>query len=421
MRVVVLGDPASYPPYSPTGDQQCINPASGLNTVCTANDVFFGELVAKNVSIYTCASAGDTVNVKFFGVAQAGSPTRYDIGFYLDLSGGDARTGNGCYHGFFQPVCASSSANVGCVNLTGGQGPFYNADGDTCGDIVQSFQGNQVQWTVDLPMDPQHLNRFLAVPCVDADNNGIIDIGTCISWDNNGGNVCSMWNQTVPNTPSKCRCERINIGLPLHPGGGDGGGGSNPGPIIGAVFGALLAVALLSTLGFFAFVVLRRRRKAKPAPPPPKPVEEPAPVPVARAAAPAPVVDKPKDYAPPGTRYIGFGQANIKVKWGADAPPSAPRGHDKYDRWSMLHAPAGAPMPASPSAAAASGSAAAAEGGGSSSAVNSASAASSSGSRLSCCAKLFPCCFARSSVAQNNNQAHMKKEQDESWESNASV
>jgi len=372
---------------------------------------FFAQLRAKNLSIYTCANAGDTVDVDFFGLVQANSPTRYNIGFYLDLSGGNALKGGVCYHGFLAPACPANG-NAGCINVTGGAGPFYNAQNDPlniCGDVVSDYGNGVIQSLVDLPHDPLHFgNRFLRVPCVDKDNNGIIDIGTCISWDNNAGSGCTRWNDTYPSTPSKCRCGRIDIGLPLHPGGGGGGGGSpNVGPIIGYVFAAIIAAALLSFLGFFTFIIIRRRRKAKPAPVP-EPEPEPAPAPIVKSAAPAPVVDKPKDWTQPGTRYIGFGQANIKVKWGADAPPSAPRGHDKYDRWSMAALQGGAP----PSSAEPPMSPSSPPGGASDS--GSGSGGISDVGRPSCCAMVFPCCF-RSSKSSNLNEPL----KDNKWESSS--
>jgi len=146
----------------------------------------------------------------------------------------------------------------------------------------------------------------------------------------------------------------------------------------------LLLIPLAAGVGLIAFV-WRRRKPKKVVAPPPEPEIIPEPVPV-KAAAPVAVTDKPKDWTVPGTRYIGFGQANIKVKWGADAPPSAPRGHDKYDRWSMQHQ--GGPLPplTSPSSKAAllplesdSGSGAVASPG--------------RAPPVSCCVRFCPCCL----------------------------
>jgi len=371
--------------------------------------VFFAELRAKNVSVYSCAHAGDTVDVLFFGVVKAGQPTRYDIGFYLDLNSSDAVEGYGCYHGFLSPICPKDG-NTGCLNITGGTGPFYNAETDNqdiCGDVVSDYGNGFTTALVDLPHDPDRVGgRYLRVPCLDSDNNGIIDIGTCISWDNNPNSQCTMWSDTFPGTPSKCRCERIDIGLPINPGGGGDGGSADP-AAIGIAIGVILAALLLASLGFLTFVIIRRRRK-KPAPVVAAPPQEPEPVPM-KAAAPAPVVDKPKDWTAPGTRYIGFGHANMKVKWGADAPPSAPRGHDKYDRWSMANNPSDAPPlssaePMSPS----SSSDAAVVGRGGQKSITIVEG------RPSCCALLFPCCF------RSNSKPPMSQPlKDDTWESSS--
>jgi hypothetical protein len=287
-------------------------------------------------------------------------------------------TGSTCYHGFLFPICPPNG-NSGCYNMTTGVGRFFNGENDptdVCGDIVDTFDGLPAVNAVNLPHDPGpgSGSRFLRVQCQDTNDDGIIDIGTCISWQQNSGQDCRRWNDTVPGAPSKCRCGRINIGLPLRPGGG--GGGPNAGPIIGLIFGIIVGLALLASGICVVLIVFRRRRKAAPA-------TAPEPVVAVKTVEPAPIVDKPKDHTTPGTRYIGFGQANIKVKWGVDAPPSAPRGHDKYDRWSMVNAPTGSPMPASPSS------------------MGAEAPTSPRGAvieivpqRPSLCSRLFPCCFA---------------------------
>jgi hypothetical protein len=52
------------------------------------------------------------------------------------------------------------------------------------------------------------------VVCKDEDNDGYLDIGSCVAWDNNRNGTCSAANAitgTLPNTKSKCRCEPINV------------------------------------------------------------------------------------------------------------------------------------------------------------------------------------------------------------------
>ena len=86
-------------------------------------------------------------------------------------------------------------------------GPYYNAEGDedpddTCGDIEQD---------VDTYLTFQ---QPITVPCVDTDGDGRIDIGSCLSWDNQKAQQpsCQSLDETLPNTPAKCRCETINLG-----------------------------------------------------------------------------------------------------------------------------------------------------------------------------------------------------------------
>jgi len=176
----------------------------------------------------------------------------------------------------------------------------------------------------------------------------------------------------------------------------------------------LFALLAVLPLGFFGFVIVRRRKKPKKVAPAPIVEEEAPPPPTTRAASPKPITDKPKDWSVPGTRYIGFGQANIKVKWGTEAPPSAPRGHDKYDRWSMMAHPDGM-KPGSPTAASAmnteGGMADGAAGG---AAVGGAGAAG----RVSCCARCCPCFFASSLTKTKQKLGKNPDEEDGNWQSN---
>lgn len=191
-----------------------------------------------------------------------------------------------------------------------------------------------------------------------------------------------------------------------------------PRPAAPVNFLPFLALLVLLPLGFGICVIRRRKPIKKVAPPPPKVVEEEPPPPTTRAASPKPITDKPKDWTVPGTRYIGFGQANIKVKWGTEAPPSAPRGHDKYDRWSMMAHPDGM----KPGAAAKPLDVEAASSGetGLGSPGSSGSPASAP-RRIGCCERCFPCCCAPRALNQTKakaKKASNEDDEDANWQSN---
>src|SRR5262249_31384686 len=58
----------------------------------------------------------------------------------------------------------------------------------------------------------------LTVVCIDTDNDGIVDVGSIVSWDNNTANLCTSIAQTVPGTTAKCRAARVPVvGLPPPP------------------------------------------------------------------------------------------------------------------------------------------------------------------------------------------------------------
>src|SRR5439155_19214914 len=44
------------------------------------------------------------------------------------------------------------------------------------------------------------------------DHNGILDVGTCLSWDSNKQSTCNSETDTVPSASSKCSCASIQVG-----------------------------------------------------------------------------------------------------------------------------------------------------------------------------------------------------------------
>jgi hypothetical protein len=225
--------------------QTCVDDVTGVTNVCTANDVNLGLLVVID-EIDGCDFPGDTAQVKLQAQLNATSAERYDIGLFIALDGGDARTGS-CYQDFLPPplfpnnsptcdgTCSISGTSCfkdadcpagetcaggydpGSSGLGNGEGPFYDAEcledpGDLCGDLeqgVDTFFDLGFRDGVSGPVE-------LTVPCIDNDGDGFVDVGTCVSWDNgksNGGNKPSCLDEAdaVPNTKAKCKCESLNI------------------------------------------------------------------------------------------------------------------------------------------------------------------------------------------------------------------
>ena len=69
---------------------------------------------------------------------------------------------------------------------------------DGCGDISSAAELCQFV-------------EVLNVPCIDQDNDDILDVPWCMSWDNQEGNDCFGTDQALPNTKSKCNCDTAAV------------------------------------------------------------------------------------------------------------------------------------------------------------------------------------------------------------------
>src|SRR5678815_2872071 len=154
--------------------QSCVDDVTGETNNCKSEDVSITSIVVKSGGLIDgCTSTADTATVDLVVTVTASEPTRYDIGLYIALDGGDARTGI-CSHQFLGPALSPP----GVLDLTGGDGPYRNLDGDGCGDIENGEDNVK-----DLGV--------LTIPCTDIDEDGFVDLGTVTSWDENGGGICN--------------------------------------------------------------------------------------------------------------------------------------------------------------------------------------------------------------------------------------
>src|SRR5262249_62033042 len=104
-------------------------------------------------------------------------------------AGGDARFGP-CVPEWLPPPLFGS----GLYDPISGVGPYYQGEtaADTCGDLQQ---GINTLRNID----------NLTLVCIDTDNDGIVDVGSILSWDNNTANLCTSIAQTVPATTPTSR------------------------------------------------------------------------------------------------------------------------------------------------------------------------------------------------------------------------
>lgn len=221
---------------------QCVQ-ARGGNS-CTANDVTF-ILVGLGVQDDGCVNSSDTLTIKLGGQLQNTSAgTRYDIGMYIydylgtetasAVSQGYAYNGTSCAREALKPggttgdLRCTFDSPPGSLNLLGGSGPFFSAEGDACGDLLKV----QTSSTCDSNGNGKWDDSFtiftdpITLKCADGTNgaaDGFADIPTCATWGQNvdevdsgdAGSTCDGESEVLPGTPSKCNCQNINSTVPI--------------------------------------------------------------------------------------------------------------------------------------------------------------------------------------------------------------
>ena len=137
----------------------CIDDVTNVTNNCTANDVQLGLIVEVQQSD-GCDFPGDTAQVQLQGALRATSAERYDIGIFIALDGGTARTGV-CHHNYL-PSSGSATYVPGAPGIGNGPGPFYDAEvsedaADDCGDLLQGVDNYYDLQDHDFDGTPQTL------------------------------------------------------------------------------------------------------------------------------------------------------------------------------------------------------------------------------------------------------------------------
>lgn len=193
---------------------------------CTANDVTF-ILVGLGDQTNGCVSADDTLSIRLGAKLQNTSgQTRYDIGLFIynDLGTGDptpdAYSGRQCAVETLKPPYSTVGAGT-CppLDLSGSSGPFFNADGNGCADLVKGQCDNaEVFMKFPEPITIKCSDNVGAGGALGGD--GFVDIPTCTTWGNNAGQVgpggvCGSEADVHPGTGSKCNCKILNSDVPV--------------------------------------------------------------------------------------------------------------------------------------------------------------------------------------------------------------
>jgi len=162
----------------------CMEDVAGFSLNCNANDIQIASVTNVVVVDDGCTAPGDTVTFDATVELLLTANARFDVGIYLATDGGDALNGS-CYID---------------VLPTSPNPPFVNLDGDVCGDIDSSH--NPIFDDVS----------GITVACVDTDNDGFLDLPNCLSWRQPGANdPCTSPVDAFPGSPSKCRCDTIDV------------------------------------------------------------------------------------------------------------------------------------------------------------------------------------------------------------------
>ena len=183
------------PPIASQAGNFCVRDGPLPNASCVSNDVSI-YLLTPDISS-PCYFAGQTATLSFTAELRSRATQRYDIGMFIALDGGEARSGDSCYHDVLNPIVIPGGDPL---NETSGIGPFRDLEvnGDYCADMTSAE-------TVTYHTDSMILT------CLDNDGDNLVDpISTCTSWDNQADLNCVDISGAYPGTNSKCGCQYMD-------------------------------------------------------------------------------------------------------------------------------------------------------------------------------------------------------------------
>jgi hypothetical protein len=148
------------------------------------------------------------VNIRLMATFVATASTRYDMGVWIGTYSNNSKTAVGstaCQKYYLYPNPGFNNP----LNISGGYGQWRNLDStstqpDSCGDVLKG------EYTNLYLQDQGGANGVLTVQCSDIGGSGarmgVLQLSTCLSWDNNANHQCTGALSALPGTGSKCRC-----------------------------------------------------------------------------------------------------------------------------------------------------------------------------------------------------------------------
>lgn len=193
-------------PYSPpNGTQVCLQDkwtSSGKNgtLVCSTKQVFVETV--KSTKPLKC-KPGEKVNVTVDATMRIDGP-RNDLGWYVAADGGDALTGTCIVNGLQSRFGYNLTDTV--TTAPAGKIVWLKPDGgddDKCGDVKTDVDKTQIR-------TPLLVNAEL--PCIDDNDDGVLDVAVCFTWKNdiNNQGTCNIADN-IPGSDCSCYCTRYDI------------------------------------------------------------------------------------------------------------------------------------------------------------------------------------------------------------------
>jgi len=160
--------------------QSCAGTRSATNLLCTANDFTASATFTQpSASAIAACRAGETLSLDVIATITSQQAQRYDVGIFLGEHGNAPNLND-----------ATATCSLG-VFPTSPDPPYYNDDGDVCGDYRKASTSNLTIHDVNVKCLPAPGTNYLGVPYL-------------VAFDNQpSGNTCSPATITA-GTASKC-------------------------------------------------------------------------------------------------------------------------------------------------------------------------------------------------------------------------
>jgi hypothetical protein len=131
---------------------------------------------------------------------------RNDLGWYVAADGGDALTGK-CIVNGLQSAYNYPLVHVATSPSSPGKVVWFKKDGgddDMCGDVTTSAAAVQLK---------THLLVNAQLPCVDDNEDGILDVAMCFTWRSDASNdgACDLSENIPGSVANSCFCTRYDI------------------------------------------------------------------------------------------------------------------------------------------------------------------------------------------------------------------